>query len=213
MGDNRKRIGVDILQCPKGHPYTPENIRPTPRGSFVCRQCDRLDSAARRQAKGAPERRFGIRGANPRDRRTLPERFWENVPIGAPDECWEWTGRIMTSWGYGALGPLRAHRVSWEIANERPVPDGLFVLHSCDNPPCVNPAHLRTGTTQDNSRDIALRGRQRGERNGFHKLTQSEVDAIRGAHAKGVRNVEQARKYHVHPSTISLIVNRINWAA
>jgi hypothetical protein len=75
--------------------------------------------------------------------------------------CWEWDA-MRDRKGYGILmsGPkrLRAHRISYEI-HFGPIPDGLFILHRCDNPPCVNPAHLFLGTLADNNRDKTAKGR------------------------------------------------------
>lgn len=98
------------------------------------------------------------------ERRPLEVRFWANVLRGADNECWEWQGvRMRTAFPYGRIGQghnvLLAHRVSWELHNG-PILDGLFVLHHCDNPPCVNPAHLFLGTHGDNMRDMASKGRQ-----------------------------------------------------
>lgn len=89
-----------------------------------------------------------------------PETFWDNVKRGEPAECWPWT-RAHNGRGYGRLrfkGKYEAaHRVAFELAaGRRPE---LHVLHSCDNPKCCNPAHLREGTALDNSRDMVERGR------------------------------------------------------
>lgn len=93
----------------------------------------------------------------------LAERFWGRV--NKTETCWLWTGGTTTN-GYGRIYLIRggswkavsAHRLSYELAFGR-IPDGLCVLHHCDNPPCVNPAHLYAGTMTDNNRDMNSRGR------------------------------------------------------
>lgn len=93
--------------------------------------------------------------------------LWSKVTIPeAPrheDLCWNWRGS--TAKGYGQIKAegrvMRAHRLAFELVKGE-VPEGLFVLHSCDNPLCCNPKHLRVGTHQDNMDDKTARGRNRG---------------------------------------------------
>jgi len=95
-------------------------------------------------------------------RKTVEERFWAKVD--KTDSCWVWTGATLRR-GYGQIRiPVKkakqAHRLSWEIHNG-PIPDGMLVCHKCDNPPCVNPAHLFLGTQSDNNKDCVRKGRHR----------------------------------------------------
>jgi len=112
-------------------------------------------------------------------KQSVPDRFWTKVDKSG--ECWTWTAH-RTDKGYGVLGGARdgknapAHRVSWELANGL-IPDGLWVLHSCDNPPCVNPAHLFLGSAADNTADMMAKGRNRARPR--TKLTWADVRAIR----------------------------------
>lgn len=91
-------------------------------------------------------------------------RFWSKVsipPVPRHDNlCWTWTGSTAKDYGQVKVDGkvLRAHRVAYEMFNG-PLGDEDHVLHSCDNPLCVNPAHIRAGTHQDNMTDKMLRGR------------------------------------------------------
>jgi len=90
----------------------------------------------------------------------MRERFLSKVTI-APSGCWEWTG--WTAHGYGYFRhddgrDWRAPRASYELF-VGPIPEGMNVLHHCDNPPCVRPDHLYAGTSSDNMRDCVVRGR------------------------------------------------------
>ena len=107
---------------------------------------------------------------------------------------------------------LLAHRVAWWLTHGA-VPEGMCVCHHCDNPGCVNPAHLFLGTPTDNIADMVLKDRQyrpKGENNSNAKLTEEDVRAIRREHATTTQR-ELARKYGVHNATISLIVRRQIW--
>ena len=115
----------------------------------------------------------------------LIDRLQRRLKI-MPNGCWEWQGFRLPQ-GYGRIGQtkpkriLYTHRVAWEAAFG-PIPDGLYVLHSCDNPPCCNPAHLWLGTHVDNMADMVKKNRQRpcrGEKHGRAKLTQTKADAIK----------------------------------
>ncbi len=103
----------------------------------------------------------------------IAERFWAKVNKEGPivrdglTPCWMWTGTLSRR-GYGSLsrgrrdqGHVRATRLSWEL-HVGPIPDGLFVLHHCDNPPCVRPEHLFLGTQRDNITDMVSKGRRGG---------------------------------------------------
>lgn len=99
--------------------------------------------------------------ANPHDQRPTAPRFdrdfWDFVHKTHEHGCWAWTGTKDPK-GYGRWGRKIASRHSWELANGS-IPEGMWVLHHCDNKPCVNPRHLYLGTVVENTRDAMARDR------------------------------------------------------
>ncbi len=161
---------------------------------------------------------MGTRGPKPIP---IEERFWPKVDKRGPDECWNWTaGR--NGVGCGALRvssppPRRrvyAHRVSYEMANG-PITDGLWVLHKCDNPRCVNPNHLFLGTVKDNSDDMVAKGRDKRaitvRRAKVAKVTEADVLEIRARAADGERYVAIARDYPIGAKNVATICRRQSW--
>ncbi|MGE3598815.1 MAG: HNH endonuclease [Dehalococcoidia bacterium] len=148
---------------------------------------------------------------------SIISRFWSYVDSSAgPDACWEWT-RSRIHDGYGRFWDTkrmwRAHRFAWTITHGD-IPDGIVVLHKCDNPPCCNPSHLALGTTSDNNWDKVHKGRfqdQRGERNPYAKLTADDVRAIREALKGGESQSSIATRHNVSQSNISFIALGKSW--
>ena len=122
----------------------------------------------------------------------------------AENGCWVWNWAVHPK-GYALIGRAGrstwAHRISYEMANG-PIPPGMVIRHLCGNPSCVNPAHLRAGTLQENARDMVAAGVQ-----GAQKLRPADAAAIRRRYARGgISRRELARRYGVHPVTIEEVI-------
>jgi hypothetical protein len=138
----------------------------------------------------------------------LRPRFEAKFVRRGADDCWLWTA-ARDRYGYGRIGVGgarnidKAHRVSYRLY-VGPIPDGLCVLHRCDNPPCVNPRHLFLGTKGDNQRDMARKGRARGSHPA--RITSADVPGIRERFARGERQRMIAADYGVTQGYISKVV-------
>ena len=149
---------------------------------------------------------------------TLEERFLAKVDKSAGAKgCWPWTG-MKAKRGYGRINDgtgkkLSAHRVAWILANG-PIPDRLWILHKCDNPPCCNPRHLRPGTHADNMADMKAKGRgvnHRGEAHGMAKLTAAQVVEIRSLEGTMIQK-DIALRFGVNQTLVGFILRRVIWA-
>ena len=124
-----------------------------------------------------------------------------------PGGCWLWTGALDRD-GYGVIADggrtLAAHRVSYEL-HRRPLPPGSLVMHSCDTPSCVNPAHLSVGTKRTNALDMTRKGRR------ATKLTRLQVLEIRARVGAGEAVSDVAEAFEVSVATVRSIVSRRSW--
>jgi len=149
------------------------------------------------------------------------QRFWDKV--NKTEICWEWKGHVGTK-GYGGFGMqinrktrcFAAHRISWELHYGK-IPEGLWVLHKCDNRKCVRPDHLWLGTVVENQADMKSKGRSRngcrpGEGSQHHKLTNEKVLQIRQKFADGIDKKSLAKEFDVTITSIRYIVTRKQWS-
>ncbi len=157
------------------------------------------------------------------------DKEWLESRIEKMDSgCWEWNrsrrATIKGKKGYGLVGindPSKhnrtstgAHRIAWKIF-KGPIPEGLMVLHKCDNRPCCNPDHLFLGTNQDNMDDMVKKGRSartRGEKNGNCKHSKSLIKAAISEYKPKLgiyRSLSQ--KYGIPYQTLYAAINGRNW--
>lgn len=144
---------------------------------------------------------------------TPEELFWAKVDkSGGPEACWPWTAAL-TSWRYGHFHCRKwgkdymSHRLAWEFTNG-PIPAGMLIQHTCDNPPCCNVAHMRLGTNETNMQDMVVKGRK------ATKLNADQVREIRRILAspdfRGT-NTELGMQFGISASQVSTIKRRRQW--
>jgi hypothetical protein len=157
----------------------------------------------------------------PKKRESLVDRFWNKFKRPKKG-CWEWAGAKDPN-GYGNIEEGHgskscrtvhpAHRLSWKLFNG-PIPNGMRVLHKCDNPSCVRPDHLFLGTQKDNLVDCKNKGRTaKGEKNGRSKLRQKDIDKIRKLCSSGKHTQQEiASIFNINQSHVSRIISNFVWA-
>lgn len=140
--------------------------------------------------------------------RRQTEGLWGRVEVREKAHCWPWIGPVNKD-GYGYFRGQWSHRLAWSEHNQQPIPAGMVVRHSCDNPGCCNPWHLLVGTNLDNVQDRNERGRTaRGARNGRARLTEEQVLAI---YCDPSPYSEIATRASVSISAVSDIKTGRNW--
>lgn len=159
-------------------------------------------------------------GTSPTDPEHLARRL-ANGLADAPDHaCWEWT-RVRNQHGYGQLRVadrmVYAHRLAYQLGVGS-IPDGMHVLHQCDNPRCINPAHLSLGTQSQNMKECSERGRasipkpeKPGEENPAAKLREVDVRTIRQLLAVGWTQRAVAERFNVSQQAIAGIKSGKRW--
>jgi len=147
-------------------------------------------------------------------RYTPAEKFWRRV-LKLESGCWEFQG-CRDKWGYAHFGingkRVQAHRHAYELTNG-PIPSGKLIMHTCDNPPCVNPDHLRIGTDLENRADASSKRRlPHGSKMYNAKLNEEKVAEMRQRYAAGgVTQRELGEMYGVSQSTVAYICKGETW--
>lgn len=160
-----------------------------------------------------------------RSRKPIGYGFWEKVDKSGPvpahqphlGPCWIWIPSTRNGGSYyGYTKDGLAHRVAWFLTHGAwPT---WFACHRCDNPPCVNPAHLFDGTHQDNNADMHAKSRglpppvRIGAANGNSKMNESSVTELRQLYASGgITQVSLAAQFGITQAVVSQIVRRVTW--
>lgn len=177
----------------------------------ICPSCNQEFEVTRRRRRFC-SRPCILAAGRKQMEKSLLQRFWDNLPDRPEDGCWIWQGGFCGPYPAMTRKHVRVHLFSYEL-HKGPIPDGLYVCHTCDTPACVNPAHLFLGTADQNSADMVKKGRSlKGSRSPASKLTEADVLAIRAAYAAGgITYRELGEQYGVTGTQIGTIVLRKSW--
>jgi hypothetical protein len=209
--------------------------RPDPSKKFAknCLSCGKTFHVYAINLSGQYEKKYCTRKCyeahDPHFAEDRDTKLWRRIDRRGPDECWPYTGATDRR-GYGRPGyglgldeqgrpktkRYYAHRRVYELL-VGPIPEGKILLHTCDNPPCCNPAHLRVGTDADNKRDSIAKDRHaRGERTRRNVLTEDLVleirEEFRFLSERKTNAKELAEKYGVAPGTVYLAATGRTWS-
>jgi hypothetical protein len=146
---------------------------------------------------------------------SVAERFWRFVAKRGATECWLWQGAKLAKYGQFKWRdkPHGAHRIS-VLLDGRDQPAGMVVMHSCDQPLCVNPKHLKVATASENMMDAVHKERHsRGVLNGMAKMDEAKVRELRALYATGnYKQKDLAKRFGIASSMVSFIVTRRHWS-
>lgn len=147
-------------------------------------------------------------------------KFWSRVQFSR-DGCWKYMNKEKTAsrpYAMAICGGIRSNapRIAWMIANGTAVPAEMYVLHSCDNPSCVRPAHLHLGTQSDNMREMVERGRAstrkvtglRGEKNPKSRISDNEQAELEKLYAAGWSTDHLSKKFGISKNAINNRIRR-----
>lgn len=142
------------------------------------------------------------------------DAYKANLIMNGPDECWGWSGKGDGK-GYGVLSykpmPWKIHRYSYTLYNGE-IPDGMYVLHKCDQPICSNPNHLFAGTNLDNIKDMLHKKRNaKGEMLPQATITKEVAWKIKEMILAGERMIDISRKMNVGYSLVNAIKRKSTW--
>lgn len=198
--------------CQKKYQYRNSKNRPNSR--FCSNECKK--TKVHTWVKGNPYC-FKWETASEEEKWKRVKQGFEKKVIKNHDNCWGWKGNTHSSLGYGRVQynnkhkMKAAHNISWMI-HRGIIPDGMRVLHKCDNPICTNPDHLFLGTQYENVRDMVYKNRQaKGSKCGLAKLNEEKVKEIKNLLEKGVSAAILSAEYGVSKTVIFNIKNNKSW--